>query len=254
IGVTTRKNMAAATVANVIRLLRKSPYANVLWLIVNFRLPKSWAPKIAAMIGVRMSLTRALITAVNAVPITTATARSITLPRNRNFLKSRSSFVTGSRLVSLQGPVVPLAHARTLAIQVTYAEPQRQSRTGGGSTMRPYLVGATDCARNRARNDRGLGEGWISPLDLSPGVCRWTPRAQRRGGPVGGGPICRPGRRAQPRDRALVARPARQAATPYPGDDVASLPVTKGGPRLRPADRGALPPQRPADHERRAGA
>jgi Protein of unknown function (DUF559) len=42
-------------------------------------------------------------------------------------LKSRSTFVTGSRLVSLQVPVVPFAHARTLAIEVAYAHPQRQS-------------------------------------------------------------------------------------------------------------------------------
>jgi hypothetical protein len=40
------------------------------------------------MIGVTMSVTSALTTAVNAAPMTTATARSTTLPRNRNFLKS----------------------------------------------------------------------------------------------------------------------------------------------------------------------
>src|SRR5947209_8652812 len=45
-----------------------------------------------AMIGVSRSDTSALTTAVNAVPITTATARSTTLPRNRNFLKSLNSF------------------------------------------------------------------------------------------------------------------------------------------------------------------
>ena len=51
---------------------------------MNFRLPKSELPKIIAMIGVSRSETSALTTAVNAVPITTATARSTTLPRNRN--------------------------------------------------------------------------------------------------------------------------------------------------------------------------
>src|SRR5205823_1406683 len=75
--------------------------------MVNLRLAKLWAPKIAAMIGVRMSATRALTTAVNAVPTTTATARSMTLPRKRKRLKSVSSFGTGWRLDSLQGSAVP---------------------------------------------------------------------------------------------------------------------------------------------------
>ena len=65
------------------------------------------------MIGVSRSETRALTTAVNAVPITTATARSTTLPRNRNVLKSLRasrprlpfrlrSFVAERRLVPSQ--------------------------------------------------------------------------------------------------------------------------------------------------------
>src|SRR5689334_21276412 len=98
--------------------------------MVNFRLAKFWAPKIAAMIGVRMSATRALTTAVNAVPITTATARSITLPRNRNFLKSVSSFVTDWRLVSLQGAVVPLGDGDS-AIKCVAASPKSDGWRGG---------------------------------------------------------------------------------------------------------------------------
>ena len=56
--------------------------------MVKARLLKSGLPKSAAMIGVRRSLTRALTTAVNAAPMTTATARSTTLPRR---MKSRNS-------------------------------------------------------------------------------------------------------------------------------------------------------------------
>ena len=89
-GATTRKNTAAAMVTNAIRLLRKSPYWKWLWLIVNERAPKFDLPKISAMIGVRRSATSALTTAVKAVPITTATARSTTFPRSRNFLKSEN--------------------------------------------------------------------------------------------------------------------------------------------------------------------
>jgi hypothetical protein len=47
-------------------------------------------PKIAAMSGVIRSATKAVIIAVKATPTTTATARSTTLPRKTNFLKSLS--------------------------------------------------------------------------------------------------------------------------------------------------------------------
>src|SRR5512133_3539152 len=52
--------------------------------MVKARLPKSGLPKIAAMTGVRRSLTSALTTAVKAAPMTTATARSTTFPRRMN--------------------------------------------------------------------------------------------------------------------------------------------------------------------------
>ena len=44
-------------------------------------------PPIAAMSGVMMSAISAWTTALKATPMTTATARSMRLPRNRNFLK-----------------------------------------------------------------------------------------------------------------------------------------------------------------------
>src|SRR5947209_16158900 len=63
--------------------------------------------------GVRMSLTSAFTTAPNAVPITTATARSTTLPRSRNCLNSArmpffsaipSSFLRSPRWTALKVP------------------------------------------------------------------------------------------------------------------------------------------------------
>ena len=74
------------------------------------------------------SETSALTTAVNAVPITTATARSTTLPRIRNFLKSVSSFGTGWRLDSSHGSADPSANGDPADICVTSA-PNSGSRT-----------------------------------------------------------------------------------------------------------------------------
>src|SRR5579859_417001 len=58
----------------------------VLPLTVREKAEKSGLPKIAAISGVRMLVTNEVTTAPKAPPITTATARSITLPRKRNFL------------------------------------------------------------------------------------------------------------------------------------------------------------------------
>src|SRR5947209_1944810 len=66
----------------------KSPYRKWLELTVNDRLEKLGLPKMSAMIGVSRSRTRAVTTAPNAAPTTTATARSTTFPRSRNALKS----------------------------------------------------------------------------------------------------------------------------------------------------------------------
>src|SRR5437762_9800518 len=48
----------------------------------------------AAISGVTRSFTKAVITAANAIPITTPTARSTTLPRSRNVLKPRISVLS----------------------------------------------------------------------------------------------------------------------------------------------------------------
>ncbi len=65
----------------------KSPISSLLPLRFIEMLEKSGEPTTAAMIGVNRSLTSAVTTAPNAAPITTATARSSTLPRRMNCLK-----------------------------------------------------------------------------------------------------------------------------------------------------------------------
>src|SRR4051812_6411648 len=87
IGSTTKKYTAAATNRNEISAFRNSPYRNLLPFTSNVRAEKSCFPTIAAISGVKRSLTNDVTTAPNAAPITTATARSTTLPRNRNCLK-----------------------------------------------------------------------------------------------------------------------------------------------------------------------
>src|SRR5438270_13141404 len=66
----------------------------VLPLTVNESAEKSGLPKMAAINGVRMLLTNEVTTAPKAAPITTATAKSMTLPRKRNFLKPASMVPT----------------------------------------------------------------------------------------------------------------------------------------------------------------
>src|SRR3990167_6362504 len=66
--------------------LRKSPYRNLLPLIVKLNVEKSGCFIIAAINGVIMSFTKELTTAVKAAPIMTPTARSTTLPRRIKFL------------------------------------------------------------------------------------------------------------------------------------------------------------------------
>ena len=70
--------------------LRNDPYLNCEWLRVKVRSSKLGLPKMAAMSGVIRSATKAVTIAVKATPTTTATARSTTLPRSTNFLKSES--------------------------------------------------------------------------------------------------------------------------------------------------------------------
>src|SRR5437867_10701417 len=63
------------------------------------RLLKFGLPKIAPTSPMTTSLANDSTTALNAVPTTTATARSSTLPRRMNFLKSASRVLIGALLI-----------------------------------------------------------------------------------------------------------------------------------------------------------
>jgi len=79
--------MTTASIRNASTALRKSPTSSLLPRTLTVIPEKSGEPTIAAMSGVSRSLTSAVTTAPNAAPITTATARSSTLPRRMNCLK-----------------------------------------------------------------------------------------------------------------------------------------------------------------------
>src|SRR5215471_1627665 len=74
-------------ITNASRALMKSPYRNLLPWTVNVRFEKFGCFQIAPMSGVMRSLTIAVTTAVNAVPMMTATASSSRSPRVMNSLK-----------------------------------------------------------------------------------------------------------------------------------------------------------------------
>src|SRR4051812_4794843 len=71
-------------IRNETTALKKCPYLKTEPLIVNFSPAKSGLPPMAAISGVTTSATKAVTTAPNAAPMTTATARSTTLPRRTN--------------------------------------------------------------------------------------------------------------------------------------------------------------------------
>src|SRR5438874_7739882 len=92
IGSTMKKYTAAAIKMNETSALIKSPIGNLVPLTVNSIAEKSGFPTMAAINGVIRSFTSAVTTAPNATPITTATARSRTLPRRINCLKPCNIF------------------------------------------------------------------------------------------------------------------------------------------------------------------
>src|SRR5690349_9686338 len=87
IGAIIKKYTAAATSRNAIKAFRKSPYLIGVPLMVATIAEKSGLPTMAAISGVRMLVTNEVTTAPNAAPITTATARSSTLPLIMNCRK-----------------------------------------------------------------------------------------------------------------------------------------------------------------------
>jgi hypothetical protein len=86
-GTTTKKDMAADISRKETTALMKSPIMNLLLFTSKMMAEKSGFSAIAAMSGVIRSFTRAVTTAPQAAPMTTATARSITLPRIKNYRK-----------------------------------------------------------------------------------------------------------------------------------------------------------------------
>src|SRR5437588_11472836 len=84
-GATIKKYTAAATSRKLISAFRKMPYEITAPFTVTLKAEKSGLPTIAAISGVRMLVTKEVTTAPKAAPMTTATARSITLPRITNW-------------------------------------------------------------------------------------------------------------------------------------------------------------------------
>src|ERR1019366_1634815 len=116
-------------IRNDSRALMKLPYLKVLWLTVNVRLLKLGLPKMALMIGVMRSAISAWMTALNATPITTATARSTRFPRSRNFLKP-----------SMHDPLPE--HARPESGPATVAIQQVSTACCDVGVLRAYPVGS----------------------------------------------------------------------------------------------------------------
>src|SRR5580704_2219667 len=85
-GSTTRKYTDADAITNASRAFTKSPYKNLLPLIVKLRAEKSGNFAMAPMSGVSMSFTMADTNPAKAAPITIPTAKSTTFPRKRNCL------------------------------------------------------------------------------------------------------------------------------------------------------------------------
>src|SRR6476660_2234567 len=77
--------MMTAITTKASTALMKSPIRKRLLLTLKNNAEKSGIPQKIPMIGVMMSLVRAETTTEKDAPITTATARSTTLPRRMNF-------------------------------------------------------------------------------------------------------------------------------------------------------------------------
>src|ERR1700733_265243 len=85
--------MVAAMIRKEIRALRKSPYLMMPPLTLSRSAEKSGLCTMAAINGLIISATSAFTIAEKAAPMTTATARSTTLPRR---IKSRNPLSIGS--------------------------------------------------------------------------------------------------------------------------------------------------------------
>src|ERR1039458_4180722 len=144
-------------IRNDSRALMKLPYLKVLWLTVNVRLLKLGLPKMALMIGVMRSAISAWMTALNATPITTATARSTRFPRSRNFLKP-----------SIHDPLPE--HARPESGPATLRPYQRKTLAARGTDWRGAASRAWRGRKNPVRRGGGHrhheGMAWTLTEDL----------------------------------------------------------------------------------------
>src|SRR3954471_3844322 len=121
--------------------------------------PSSPPPPTSPISGFRKEALKLLTTAVNAVPTTTATARSTTLPRSRNFLKPDRPLNPGKSLPSRR-PLRPL-NTRT------------SSHTAGPPASRP-------ASRRRQGDAEGVGRRGGGQSSARAGVHRQEEKARAR--------------------------------------------------------------------------
>src|SRR4051795_5469785 len=121
--------------------------------------PSSPPPPTSPISGFRKESLKLLTTAVNAEPTTTATARSTTLPRRRNFLK----------------PVNTGSSCRVLASRRRKADCERRRRRGRGQPL-----GRRGIHREHPQARRRIGRGPFPPRRGRRGQDGGAPRADGR--------------------------------------------------------------------------
>ena len=131
------------------------------------------------------------------------------------------------------------------------AKVRRAGRPSGGARE----LGATHGARGGERRGREMGERRLPPPRASARIRGRAPSAERRGRSDRRGAVRRPGRDAQPRHRAVVARPDRQAALADRGEHAAAVPVATRGAGVRAAKlRPGVAQGLAGDHDRASAA
>src|ERR1700730_10964505 len=121
----------------------KSPIGNTVPLIAKEIPVKSGLPTRNAMMGLIMSLTRAVMIVPNAAPMTTPTARSTTLPRKTNCLKPDNIWAS-----------LHPGMAETVYAQWPWVKMQSRSMQSHSATLGKVLNGAEARTRAAPRNLR----------------------------------------------------------------------------------------------------
>src|SRR4051794_32401876 len=229
IGLTTRKNTAAAMVTNVITACRNAPYRKSALLIEKCRSTSPDSPANIEISGETKAVTNVWTSCVNAVPITIATASSSTLPRRT---KSRNSFSTpetcarriSSRRWRTAGP-------RSAYVRRSGPQPRRDGRSLHAR------------GRRRERAPRGLVRGRLGRRRLRVVArCRRAGHVRSLGGQAAAGAELGARRRARalrarrppPRGRVRVAWRLRHACRAG-GRDAHRRRPRRGRARLWPA-------------------